>query len=96
MKIPLTSEEKCQQQKNLDLLCFLIPIGMWEIRASAVGDCVCPLVVVVGLTFDGTSLCGSSLDQNLDDVLALAREAGNRRIGVQNSSDGQVHQHDGR
>ena len=39
------------------------------------------------LTVVGTSLPGSSLDQELDDVLAPAHGACNRRTGVQNSSD---------
>ena len=39
------------------------------------------------LTLGGTSLHGLSLDQELADVLAPAPGAGNRRTGVQNSSD---------
>ena len=54
--------------------------------ASAVGGCVCRLVVVGELTLGGTSLCGSSLVK-LDDVLTLAPRTGNWRTDVQTPSN---------
>ena len=82
--VPDHQQGEMSAVQNLDLLCFRFPVRLWVLSAFTVGGCVCTLVVVVGLTLGGTSLCGSS---SVKHVLAFAPRSGNWRTVVQTPSD---------